>query len=386
MSKVVILTLLFNFFLSDQPSLCQENGYIIMRNNEFRGGIIKRTHDRSTTVEFAEIGSEEFRVYTANDLLEYGFHRGTAYISRPITIVRDDEVITQSLFLENVEAGQISFFQVRHDSRKYFFIARENSLLVPLNTDPGQSKERFKDALHQSMSDCDAVSDAIDLARLNKRYLATLTMRYNKCDNQIVPRFQVGVFTGLQVSIIDFPAKKTNVSSLSKADFNTEISPLFGVHVNMPIEERLYLQGEVGYSKQSFNSLKKEKTGEDLLEKDITVDLSRCDFTLSLKYSSLNPRIRPYVHGGIGLVFALDKKNQMTLYEKIGAVESTETFDWTDDEMSNYYFKMMVGGGVDFSLSSRFSIFAEVRIEELLAGDPPIPNLTGIGLVMGVHF
>lgn len=386
MSKVVILTLLFYFFLSDQPSLCQENGYIIMRNNEFRGGMIKRTHDRSTTVEFAEIGSEEFRVYTANDLLEYGFHRGTAYISRPITIVRDDEVITQSLFLENVEAGQISFFQVRHDSRKYFFIARENSLLVPLNTDPGQSKERFKDALHQSMSDCDAVGDAIDLARLNKRYLATLTMRYNECDNQIVPRFQVGVFTGLQVSIIDFPAKKTNVSSLSKADFNTEISPLFGVHVNMPIEERLYLQSEVGYSKQSFNFLKKEKTGEDLLEEDITVDLSRCDVTLSLKYSSLNPRIRPYVHGGIGLVFALDKKNQMTLYEKIGAVESTETFDWTDDEMSNYYFKMMVGGGVDFSLSSRFSIFAEVRIEELLAGDPPIPNLTGIGLVMGVHF
>jgi len=87
MSKVVILTLLFYFFLSDQPSLCQENGYIIMRNNEFRGGIIKRTHDRSTMVEFAEIGSEEFRVYTANDLLECGFHRGTAYISRPVTIV-----------------------------------------------------------------------------------------------------------------------------------------------------------------------------------------------------------------------------------------------------------------------------------------------------------
>jgi len=296
------------------------------------------------------------------------------------------EVITQSLFLESVVAGPVNFFQVRHDSRKYFFIARENSLLVPLNTDTRQSKERFRDALHQSMSDCDAVSDAIDLARLNKRYLATLTRRYNECDNQIVPRFQVGVFTGLQVSIIDFPARKTNVSSLSKADFNTEISPLFGVHVNMPIEERLYLQGEVGYSKQSFNSLKKEKTGEYLLEEDITVDLSRCDVTLTLKYSSLNPRIRPYVHGGAGLVFALNKKNEMTLYEKIGAVESTETFDWTDDEMSNYYFKMMVGGGVDFSLSSRFSVFAEVRIEELLAGDPPIPNLTGIGLVMGVHF
>ncbi len=386
MSKVVILTLLFYFFLSDQPSLCQENGYIIMRNNEFRGGMIKRTHDRSTTVEFAEIGSEEFRVYTANDILEYGFHRGTSYISRPVNFIQDGKVTTQSLFLESVETGTISFFQVRHNARKYFFIARENSLLIPLNTDPEQSKERFQAALRKSMSDCDAVSNAIDLARLNKRYLATLTSRYNECDNQIVPRFQAGVFAGVQVSLIDFPVKKTNVTSLSKANFDAKISPLFGLQASIPVEGRLYFQGEMGFAKQSFTYHRKETSGEDIFKEDIAVDLSRWDITLTLKYSSLQPRIRPYVHGGIGLAFALNKKNEMTLYERIGGVESTEKFDFTDDEMSNYYFKMMVGAGVDFSLSNKLSIFAELRVEELLAGDPPIPNITGIGLVAGIHF
>jgi hypothetical protein len=386
MGKAVLLTLIFHFFMSNQPSFCQENGYIIMRNNEFRGGMIKRTRDRSTTVEFSEPGSEKFRVYTANDILEYGYHRGTVYISRPVTIVRDDEVITQFLFLESVVTGPVSFFQVRHNCKKYFFIARENSLLVPLNTDPKQSKGKFRNALHQSMSDCDTVSDAIDIARLNKQYLATLTGRYNECDSRIVPRFQVGLFSGLQLSLIDFPAKKTNISSLSKVDFNTEISLLFGLHANVPIEGRFYLQGEMGYSKQSFTSLIKKKMGEDLLKEDLTVELSRCDVTFSLKYSSLHPRIRPYVHGGAGLVFAFNKKNQMILYEKIGAVESTETFDWTDDEMSSVYFKMVLGGGVNFNLNPRYAMFAEIRIEELLASDPPIPNLTGIGLVTGVSF
>ncbi len=384
--KFAILALLFHFFLSNPHSVCQENGYIIMKNSEFKGGMVKQTRNRSTTVEFSESESERFRVYTAEDILEYGFHRKATYISRPVTIVRNDEVITQFLFLESVVAGPVSFFQVRHNFKKYFFIARENSLLVPLNTDPKQTKDRFRAALHKSMSGCDAVSDAIDLARLNKRYLATLTSRYNECDNQIVPRFQVGVFAGLQVSLLDFPTKKTNATSLSNANFNAILSPLFGVHATLPIEGRFYAQAEMGFVQHSFTYHRKETSGDDISEEDIAVDLSRWDVSFTLKYSSLQPRIRPYVHGGVGLAFALNKKNEITHYEKIGGIESTETFDFTDDEMSNYYFKMMVGAGVDFSLSNRFSIFVECRIEELLAGDPPIPNLTGIGLVTGVNF
>lgn len=384
--KGAILALLFYFFLSNPNSLCQENGYIVLRNNEFKGGMIKQTRNRSTTVEFTESESEPFRVYTANDILEYGFHRGTAYISRPVNLIREDKVITQSMFLESVETGTISFFRVRHNAKQYFFIARENNLLVPLNTDPEQTTEKFRAALHKSMSDCDAVNDAIELARLNKRYLATLTRRYNDCDNQIVPRFQVGVFAGLQVSLLDFPVKKTNATSLSKANFDAALSPLIGIQGSLPIEEKIYFQGEVGFANHSFTYHRSEKSGEDLFEEDIAVDLSRLDVTLSLKYSSLNPRIRPYVHGGVGLAFALNKKNEMTLYERIGGIESTETFDFTDDEMSSYYFKMMVGAGMDFSLSNRLSIFAELRVEELLAGDPPIPNITGIGLVAGANF
>lgn len=386
MGKYAFLALLFHFFLSSQRSICQENGYIIMKNNEFVGGMIKQTRDRSTTVEFAETESESFRVYTANDILEFGFHRGTSYISRPVNLIQDGKVITQSLFLESMETGTISLFQVRHNGRKYFFIARENSLLVPLNTDPEQSKEKFQAALHKSMSDCDAVSDAIDLARLNKRYLATLTRRYNDCDNQVVPRFQLGVFAGVQVSLLDFPVKKTNVTSLSRANFNAKLSPLFGLQASIPVEGRFYFQGEMGFAKHSFTYNRKEIQGEDTFEENIAVDLSRLDFSVNLKYFSLQPRIRPYVHGGIGLAFALNKNNEMILYERIGGVESTETFDFTDDEMSNYYFKMMIGGGVDFSLSNKLSIFAELRVEELLAGDPPIPNLTGIGLVTGINF
>ncbi len=384
--KLPILALLFLLFLFTRHTAGQENGYIIMKDGTFKGGIVKRTHNRSTTVEFAEIGSDEFRVLTADDIQEYGFHRGTAYISRPVNLIRNGEVINQSLFLESVETGTVSLFQVMHNAKKYFFIARESSLLVPLNTDPEQTKERFQAALHKSMSDCDAVNDAIELAKLKKRYLATLTRRYNDCDSQIVPRFEVGVFTGLQVSLLDFPVKKTNVTSLSKAQFDAAFSPLVGIQGSLPIEEKLYLQGEVGFTNHSFTYHRSEKSGEDLLEEDIAVDLSRLDVTLSLKYSSLKSRIRPYVHGGVGLAFALNKKNEMTLYERVGGIESIETFDFTDDEMSNYYFKMMVGTGVDFSLSKRLSIFVELRIEELLAGDPPIPNITGIGLVTGLNF
>ena len=259
MGKLATFALLFYFFLSNSYSFCQENGYIVLKNNEFKGGMIKQTRIRSTTVEFAESETEPFRVYTANDILEYGFHRGTAYISRPVNLIQDGKVITRSLFLESVESGTISFYQVRHNAKKYFFIARENSLLVPLNTDPEQTKERFHAALHKSMSDCDAVNNAIELARLNKRYLATLTRRYNDCDNQIVPRFQVGIYAGLQVSLLDFPVKKTNATSLSKADFDAVFSPLVGIQGSIPIEGKIYFQGEVGFANHSFTYHRSEK-------------------------------------------------------------------------------------------------------------------------------
>lgn len=384
--KTLLLSVALSFIILNLNSYCQESGYIITKDNEFRGGSIKRTNSRSTSVNFAEIGSDKFRLYSPEELLEYGFHRGKIYTSRIVTIVRKDEVITLPLFLERTVTGNINLYVVNHESRKYFFLETDGNHLIPLNSNPESSKEAHREALNHYLSDCEAINPYIESSCLSKRYLTTLVERYNACDNRIVPRFQVGVYTGLELTTITFPKGKTNISSLSEADFGLTAVSMFGIYSNIPIEGGISMHAEMGYSTGSFSSQIKEKTGGGLIIEDVQIKFSMVDFLVSIKYSSLHPRAQTYVHGGAGLAYAITRDNELERYYKTDSTEIIETFDWTREAMSKAYLKILFGVGVNFNLSNRYTMFIEARIEEILANDPPTPNLTGISLVTGVSF
>lgn len=374
------------FFMITTNSICQENGYIITKENEFKGGIVKFTNSKSNSVSFSDSINGKFKIYSSDELLEYGFHKGRRFISRTVTYVKKGKVFTQRLFLELLVTGKINFYRVRHETNSYYFIQKEGNRLVPLNGDPDKASETYRGAINHYMSDCEAIQDALALSRLSKPYLTTLTERYNRCDERIVPRFQVGVFAGMQLSHIMFSRNKTDITSLIEADFKLAIAPKFGIYANLPIEGGLSLQTEVGYNITTFNSLVREKTGDDIVEENAEVKMSVGDFAFSLKYSSLKPGIRPYIHGGAGLAFALSQSNKIDRYQKIDSIETTEKIDWTGEAMSDFYLKVLLGAGLNFYLSDKYPMFIEARFEGLFANSPPTPNITGIGLVVGVGF
>jgi len=275
---------------------------------------------------------------------------------------------------------------VNHESRKYFFLEAEDNHLIPLNSNPESSKEAHREALNHYLSDCEAINPYIESSRLSKRYLTTLVERYNACDSRIVPRFHVGVFTGLELTTIAFPRVKTKISSLSDANFGLTPVLMFGIYSDLPIEGGISLHAEMGYSTGSFYSKVEKKTGDDLVIEEIQIKLSMVDFLVSLKYSSLHPRARTYVHGGAGLGNAITRDNELERYHKTDSTEIKEKFDWTGEAMSKAYLKILLGVGVNFNLSNRYTMFIEARIEEILAYEPPTPRMTGIGLVAGFSF
>ena len=384
--NTIVLLIYVLLFLVNQNLYCQERGYIITKENEFKGGLIKFTNSRSTTIDFADSGSEEFRTYTSEELLEYGFHLGRVFQSRAVNIIRKGNVISLPLFLERTVTGNINLYMVNYKSRKYFFLETDSNHLIPLNSNPESSKEVHREALDHYLSDCEAINPYIESSRLSKRYLTTLVERYNACDNRIIPKFQVGVFTGLELTTIAFPRVKTKISSLSDANFGLTAVLMFGIYSDLPIEGGISLHAEMGYSTGSFSSHIKEKTGDGLVIEDVQIKLSMVDFLVSLKYSSLHPRARTYVHGGAGLGYAITGDNELERYHKTDSTEITETFDWTGEAMSKAYFKLLFGVGVNFNLTNRYTMFIEARIEEILAYEPPTPNITRIGLVVGVGF
>ena len=114
--------------------------------------------------------------------------------------------------------------------------------------------------------------------------------------------------------------------------------------------------------------------------------MSMGNFSLSLKYSSLKPGTRFYLHGGAGLAYAFSRNNTVDRYQKIDSIESRETFDWSNEAMSKVYLEVLAGIGATFDLSEQYPLFVEVRIDQLFANDPPTPGITRVGVVAGVGF
>jgi hypothetical protein len=367
-------------------SFCQENGYIITKENEFKGGEIKFTNSKFTSVRFAEFNSENFVEYSADELLEYGFHKGRIFPSRRVTIVDNGNVITQSMFLEVLVNDKLNLYRVKYSGRNYFFIDKGDFRLIPVNGDPEKAKDNYRGILSRYMSDCNEVQYAIEYGKLNKPYLETLVKRYNSCDDKIVPQLRVGIYTGINLSNIVFAKSKLDITSLTEPQFPLAISPQVGLFLDLPMERGWSVHMEVGYGGANYKAETKTTTGTDVLKEDVRVKLGMGDFVVSLKYSSLKPGIRPYVHGGAGLAYAFGCSNEVERYQKTDSTEITETFDWSTEATSKAYFEIILGAGVEFFLWKKYPVFFEARIEQFMANDPPTPDLTNFGLVVGVGF
>lgn len=353
MSKInlrIYLLLIFCFFAT---SLFAQTGYYATDSTMSSGiKLIDGTDYDNSRVCKVKKGKEIIK-FTPYEISEYGFNEDRTYVSKDIYISDSSEKV----FLERLVKGETNLYYYKGKNIKTFFLEKDSTIFIEISK---KNNNGYKSILNEFTNDCNAVSNAIKLVRYNKKSLAKLTERYNNCELKPFPFLRYGVIIGYEIDKL-IPNSNVEIDYLNEFSYKYESGYTIGLFIDNPIlVSDFSFHAEINYSKQSFSyNIKEENKDIDLL-----INISSLSIPLILRYTYPSLKFRPYIN--LGGIFSYHFNNKInSLFEANIDDNIIEINKISNSTIYDHQAGFNLGGGIQYSLDYRRSIFIELRYNKL---------------------
>ena len=312
--------------------------------------------------------------YTPYEVKEYGFKNGPVYLSKRIEIADSSKMV----FLERLVNGNTTLYYYRGEKIGTYFLEKDSTLFVELPKYERDNKNiNFNGFLLDITSDCPEVADATKLVRFSKKSLSKLISRYNKCELKPFPVFKYGLILGYGGN------KLIKNDYTNQFDFRYDGGYTFGIFIDNPIlVSDFSAHIELYYSRHGFSY---NKQAEDL-DVDFVANTSTLNLPILIRYTYPSNKIRPFVN--TGGYFTYNFKNENAFYEAIINQSTIEIEKVIENSMiSKYQVGYSIGGGLEYKLNYKNSLFFELRHNKLfdLSGSGSL-NQSELHLFTGINF
>ena len=314
--------------------------------------------------------------YSPDEVKEFGFKDGRVYISKEIQFADS----SRRVFLERLYKGKTTLYYYKGKGAKTFFIEKDSTLFVEV---PKQNtaKEHFSKQLLKITDDCPNVSDACKLVNYNKKSFSKLIARYNQCVIKPFPHFKYGFLLGYEFSRL-IPSDKQN-GDLKYFEYKYDGDFSIGVYADNPIlESDFSAHAELLFSKHGY-SYNKLVDNKDI---DFVANFTSIKVPLLVRYTYPSNKIRPYIN--VGFVGTYLIKNETLLFETTIKENTIEIDDPHITSLINdVQFGYNIGGGIEFKLNLKNSLFFELRYDNLYgAGDSEFRGTSAFNVFTGISF
>lgn len=314
--------------------------------------------------------------YSPYEVNEYGFSKKQVYVSK--TINEGDS--SRKVFLRRLYEGDITLYYYVTKNRKTFFVQKDSNVLVEIPK-RNIANENYSVQLQDLTNVCPNISDACKLVSYNKESFTKLFSRYEQCKKKPFPHFKYGFLFGFDYYKL-IPSGEQNIN-LGYFDFNYDSSFTFGLFIDNPIlVSDFSLHTELFLTKHGY-SYNKIVNVKDL---DFVANMTSLSVPLLIRYSYPSNKIRPYVN--TGLVGSYFVKNDALLYETYISdntivINDTQSIPVGSDFRLGYSF----GGGIEFNLNYKKSIFIELRYNKQFNSlNPETFGSSAFNLFTGINF
>ena len=366
----ILLSLFYFFFLAAHA----QNGYIITDNGR---------RDNMTIMDLGDLNNARFCkvnengkwvLYTPKDIREYGLSNGIVYVSKEIQTGDSGN----HAFLERLQQGKVNFYYYMDTLgvTSYYFEKESNGMIeITRQNSDGLS---FRKQLSAITSDCPEFSNALKLVVYKKYPLSVLIARYNDCELKPIPIFRYGLNAGynmvklIRVVDDDIPYY---------FDLQYDGGYTLGLFADRPLlAGNFSMHPELYYTRlrMSYNSLMADK------DVDLVSNMSFLKMPVLIRYSLPAKRIRPFIN--LGGMLSVTIRNNTLMYQTKITGDIVEILAEKEPVPINpVSIGYVIGGGVEFKLNDRHSLFLEIRHNTFIGshGDEKISEfnfMTGINL------
>lgn len=306
---------------------------------------------------------------------EFGFKDGRVYISKKTPT-------TKKVFLERIHQGKVDLYFYGGQGKKMFYIENDSAILIEL------PKQDYAELLSGFTNDCSNVSDACKLVGYNKKSMLKFMTQYEQCDLKPFPHFRYGVLFGYEFFKINASDEQNGAfvyldSDLNYFDYTYEGSYSVGLFLDHPIfVSDLSVHVELLFSKHGF-AYNKYVDNRDL---DFIANFTSLKVPVLLRYAYPSNKIRPFVNAGLVRTYYI--KNESFLYETLENESTIEISKISTIEMlSDTQLGYSVGGGIEYKLNFKRSLFFEFRYNNQYGvGSTKTLGTSAFNLFTGINF
>lgn len=318
----------------------------------------------------------EVITYTPEQIKEYGFEKGKTYMSKNISINNEQEIV----FLERLIQGNVNLYFYKDNKGKRFYIETDSSRLIELlKKDKSNETIPFKDTLKIIFKDCESLHYALKYVAFNNISLSKSVIFLNKCEPKPFPYKKLGIITGLDVS----RPLNSMISNelLQNAEFNNDYSVIFGLFIDLPILYSYYsIHPEIYFQKNAFSY---HSESENKIN-DVIINASNLNLPILFRYTYPSLLIRPYLN--IGSNFSFNYRNENAIYE---ANISNDVIEINDVKESIFFSEIqigyIIGGGIQYKINSKNSIFLELRFIQQFASKKETMGTGSFQIFTGIN-
>jgi hypothetical protein len=323
------------------------------------------------------IKGDSLIVYTPYEVIEYGFKDGRVYISKMIKTADS----THRVFLKRLVKGNITLYSYKGPGIKTYFLEKDSTFFIELPNHNEEEKDSYKNTLLNLTKEWPGASVATKLVTYNKSSLSALIESYNSCELKPFPFFKYGILAGYGMDKLILSSDLGN-EYFNQFKYKYEGGIVLGCFVDKPLHSRVFsLRAEIIYMQNgfSYNYIDGNK------DMDIVINTASLNFPILVRYTYPSLRSRPFIN--IGGVYAYNFKNQSAFYE---ANINGSIIEINKDEttlISQRQIGLVFGGGFQFNLDYRKSVFVEFRCTKLFGNsNSELFNKNQIQLLTGINF
>jgi hypothetical protein len=292
--------------------------------------------------------------YSPREVKEFKFKDGRIYFSRNIKIDNEEKKV----FLERLNEGSINLYYYKAKKEKLFLIEKDSGQLIIISQEEINNRT-YKDSLNYYTKDCDNVSDALKLIKYNKRSLSKFTKQYNSCVRRPFPFIRYGLIIGYGTTRLT--NSKISDAVLKNAVFNTDKSFSLGLFMDVPIILSYFsLHPEIYYQKNAFSSHSVSFNSRY----DIIINSTSINVPILLRYTYPLLNYRPFINFGGSFLYNFRNNNAIytsTINDNVIEIEELKNINIYSEKQFGY----SLGGGIQYNLDFRKSIFVELRYNNL---------------------
>ena len=358
------------------PLIAQGQNDYYTTNSTLTLGIELVNGGRIQNSQFCQVKDEMDRKYSPYEVSMFGFLNGAVYLSKEIQLSGS----IQKVFLERLVYGSTSLYFLKRKGIKTFFIEKDSSLFVELPK-KGKGNVSFNNQLLGLTTDCKYIADAVKLAGYNRNSLNKLITRYNNCEFKPFPFFRYGVTFGYEFVKLN-PTFNQDNSDINQISFKYDGGFTAGLFIDKPILVTDFsLHTELSYSRHGF-SANKTIADKDL---DFVANFSSLKLPVMIRYAYPSNQLRPFIN--IGVVSTYNFNNENSLYKTIktqNVIEYNETNKIS--YIGDYHMGYAIGGGIEYKLNYRNSIFFEIRDDHLFQlSDSSTMDISGFKFMASIN-